>query len=115
MDTEVIIPEHAEVANAVGAAVGKSVEKIEILIRQDSVSGDYIVYSPVNRRCFKTLDDAAGYARRSGNECIERLAESRNFDVSVQEEDMEIEDVTNGSRTFVERVVTVRANFHNFV
>ncbi|MCH1981912.1 hydantoinase/oxoprolinase family protein [Ruminococcus sp. OA3] len=113
MDTEVIIPEHAEVANAVGAAVGKSIEKIEILIRQDSVSGDYIVYSPVNRRCFKTLADAARYARRSGNECIERLAESRNYDVSVQEEDTEIEDVTNGSRTFVERVVTVRANFHN--
>ncbi len=114
MDTKVMIPKHAEVANAVGAAVGKSVEKIEILIRRDSVNGNFIVYSPIQRCSFETLDEAAQYARESGNVCIERMAESRDFKVSVKEEDTEIEDVTNGNMTFVERVVTVRADFYNY-
>lgn len=113
MGTEVIIPEHAEVANAVGAAVGKSIEKVEVLIRMDSVSGKYVVYSPICRRAFPSLEEATAYAEEAGEQCILRLAENREYRLENDTQDMEIEDLLSGRMTFIERMVTVTARFVN--
>ena len=37
IDAEILVPEHAEVGNAVGALVGKGIKRVEILIRPASL------------------------------------------------------------------------------
>jgi len=111
MDTGVIVPDNAEVANAIGAAVGKAVESVEVLIRPDSVSGKYIVYSPLERFCEDTLEEATLKASDIGGRCIARLSENREFKLSVHSNDVEIEDSSDGRKVFVERVVEVMAEF----
>lgn len=113
LHTDVIIPEHAEVANAVGAAVGRAVENVEILIRQDSISNTFIVYSSLNRTCFDTLLEATDYAVRVGEECIERLSEKRNYKLKVDQEDVCIEESCSGREIFIERIVTLSASFES--
>lgn len=63
LNTQLIIPEHAEVANAIGAAVGKIVEKREILIRPDRKYKGYLVYAPDETRKFDSLKSAEEYAK----------------------------------------------------
>ena len=53
-----VVPEHSEVANAVGAAIGEIEEVIEVLIRQDELTGNYIGYSKWQRKEFSDLDTA---------------------------------------------------------
>ena len=58
-----IIPEHSEVANAVGAAVGQVMYDAEVLIRFDRQNDWYIVHSPWDRTVKDTLDEAKEYVR----------------------------------------------------
>ena len=71
--TEVIIPEHAEVANAVGAIVGRIVETVEIDIHPVySVAGidRYEVRSPVQVRTFRDRKLALRYAVEHGEQLV---------------------------------------------
>ncbi|MCI1304896.1 MAG: hydantoinase/oxoprolinase family protein [Lachnospiraceae bacterium] len=113
METEVIIPENAEVANAIGAAVGRSVEKIEILIRMDSVSGRYVAFAPNERKDFETLEEATNFSSEAGCLCIRNLSEERAFNLDVRFKDIRTNDQSDGSEHFIERIVIVRADFGN--
>ncbi len=55
---DVCVPEHSEVANAIGAAVGRIEEKTEVLIRYDTLSSKYVGYLHCAREEFDTLEDA---------------------------------------------------------
>lgn len=55
---QLVVPEHSEVANAVGAAIGEIEEVVEILIRQDELTGNYIGYSKWQRKEFTDLENA---------------------------------------------------------
>lgn len=112
LHADIIIPEHAEVANAVGAAVGRAIENIEILIRPDSVTNQYLVFSPLNRTCYDTLEEATRYAMDIGEECVRRLAQESNYHLTTRQEDVLIEDSSNDKKIFVERVVTICAQFN---
>lgn len=112
LNTEVIIPEHAEVANAVGAAIGRAEEKIEILIRPDFGTDKYLVYSPIERSALSTLEDATEYAIEIGKECALRLSEGRNYEETTDYEDVCIDIRGSNEKIFVERVVTVWANYY---
>ncbi|MDW7674126.1 MAG: hydantoinase/oxoprolinase family protein, partial [Bacillota bacterium] len=57
---ELIIPKHAEVANAIGAATGNVIEKLELLV-QPSPEGGYLAYTPWGRKWFRDLDEATGH------------------------------------------------------
>ena len=59
LNCQLVIPEYAEVANAVGAAIGKVIETIHCLIKP-SDSG-YIVHLPWERTGFIDLEDACKY------------------------------------------------------
>jgi N-methylhydantoinase A/oxoprolinase/acetone carboxylase beta subunit len=59
--TRVVIPEHAEVANAVGAAVGQVVETVRVLIKPGS-TGEFVVHAPWEREAFLYLNEAETYA-----------------------------------------------------
>ena len=87
-----VISEHAEVANAVGAAVGWDVEELEILIRPDSLTGKYIVFSPIDRVLMDTLEKATAYAFEIGEEYIYRMSSQRGYHLKKEQEDLEFKN-----------------------
>lgn len=108
----VMVPEHAEVANAVGAAVGKIEERTEILIRLDEVSERYIVYSENNREEALTLDDA----KVKGHEMAEsyvrdkaKKAGSVICEVLCEEEDVYCENYAGTTQDYIETRITAVA------
>ncbi|MFA5313105.1 MAG: hydantoinase/oxoprolinase family protein, partial [Methanomassiliicoccales archaeon] len=65
--THLLLPEHSEVGNAVGAITGSIMETVEVLIRpKPGVSAmdnpPCTLHSPFERRDFATLDEAVAYA-----------------------------------------------------
>ena len=89
LGTRLVIPEHAEVANAVGAATGRVMEQIRILIRPGAEG--FIVYAPWERKGFVELEDAAVWAQESGRKYIAEQATKAGagkLDVAVEREDV---------------------------
>ena len=73
---QLVIPEHAEVANAVGAITGSIIETVEVLV--DPIYSPagiecYTVHSPVEKVDFDDLKSATAYAETMA----ERLARER--------------------------------------
>ena len=103
-----IVPEHADVANAIGAAVAQAIERNDILIRLDPVTKNYMVFSSEDRRSFKTLEEATDYAKASGRRlALTHLPYMNNaFDLI---DDTFITDNLSGKKIFIERRVTVTA------
>lgn len=66
LGAEVCVASHAEVANAVGAAASAMTERLEVLIRQDAVTGAYFVYSPFSRLECASLEEATTRAEAAG-------------------------------------------------
>jgi len=71
---ELVIPEHAEVANAIGAATGNIVEKLELLI-QPAPAGGYLAYTPWGREWFRELEEALNRCIEEGKTHVARQAE----------------------------------------
>lgn len=109
LGAQVIFPPHAEVANAVGAAVGQISQRAEILIRRDPVTHQYTVFSSECRECFATLEQATEQARRLGRRCARARLPEGQYQVSDQVDDVYVEDRITGGRQFVERRVAVTA------
>ena len=77
LGAELIIPEHAEVANAIGAAVGEVVASVEVLIRPDQYHKGFLVYAPLETLWYETLEEAEARAEEEAEQSVrERLAES---------------------------------------
>jgi N-methylhydantoinase A/oxoprolinase/acetone carboxylase beta subunit len=55
LNTDLIIPEHAEVANAVGVAAGKIMETVKVLIKPGEKDGTYLMHAPWERKYFEDL------------------------------------------------------------
>ena len=62
LNTKLILPEYAEVANAVGAATGKIMETVKALIKPGEKDGTYLMHAPWERKLFEGLDEAVSYA-----------------------------------------------------
>jgi N-methylhydantoinase A/oxoprolinase/acetone carboxylase beta subunit len=73
LDAELIIPEHAEVANAVGAAVGQVRESVDVLIRYDKVQENYVIHAPWDRTILHSLDVALDYSLTEGRKYVRNL------------------------------------------
>lgn len=86
LHTSLVIPEHAEVANAVGAAVGKIMETVEVLIKPGEGYGQYLVHSSWTCRMFEDLEEATSYAmyeaKRRAAEAAEK-AGAKDFELVV--------------------------------
>lgn len=77
------IPEHAEVANAVGTVTGKVVERLELLVKPGD-RGGFLLHAPWGREGFMELDDALTYALKRGKEEVKEKARlSGAFQVEV--------------------------------
>ena len=73
IDAEVVVPEFADVGNAVGALAGKGVKRIEVMIRPASLENpdeDFLVFSPVGRERFKNYGDAVEFATNLCKELV---------------------------------------------
>lgn len=102
----VLVPEHAEVANAVGAVTGNVVVRESVSIRPDE-SGSFIMMSPLGRKEFGHLREAQReatqhlvyYLRRKA---VEYGTDQQEVVVKVGERTGQLND---GSRQFLELVV----------
>lgn len=86
---DLIIPEHSEVANAVGAASGKLIETIDAIIRPSAEEG-FILHSPWERKVFEDLTEAKKYAQKLFEHVPKRSTEKAGdvyYDVTVSFED----------------------------
>ncbi|MEM0449301.1 MAG: hydantoinase/oxoprolinase family protein [Methanomassiliicoccales archaeon] len=77
--TELLLPAHMEVGNAVGAITGSIMEMVEILIRPKPGLGvmedpPCIMHSPVEKREFEKYSEAVKYATEQGSEIVRKRA-----------------------------------------
>jgi N-methylhydantoinase A/oxoprolinase/acetone carboxylase beta subunit len=87
LHTEVVLPEHGAVANAVGAAMSPIEATVRIEI--DHTDSEFRVLSSIGARSFATLDDAIGTARQLCSEYARSTAVERgavNIEVTVTED-----------------------------
>lgn len=90
MAARLIIPEHAEVANAFGAITGRVVERAEATIRPHKQEGFDLVAMDVQYR-FNTLEEALAAGEKHSRKIARRRAEERGgkeIEVSVAREEM---------------------------
>jgi len=106
LGAKVIVPEHAEVANAVGAISGKVVVREALSIRPDEV-GSFVLTGPMGRKEFGHLRDAEQVAREYLVSYLRTRA--REFGTDEKEVTVRVADKTgllaDGSRQFLELVV----------
>jgi N-methylhydantoinase A/oxoprolinase/acetone carboxylase beta subunit len=73
VDAEILVPEHAEVGNAVGALVGRGIKRVEILIRPASLmspDNDFLVFAPGSRLRFDAYAEALATAIELGEKLV---------------------------------------------
>ena len=112
LGAQLVIPEHAEVANAVGAVTGRVVERAEAVIRPDRPDG-FVVVAAFERRSFADIgaaelfarehvrEAALGKAKRSGGTRIEVALTSDELSAPLGE--------GWGDSVFIERRVSATA------
>lgn len=92
-NTDILIPTHAEVANAIGAAVGKVVETINLVIRPGS-KGGFIIHAPWGMEGFINLEEAENYALKKTKDIIlENVYRSgaRTPEVVIEKEEVNVD------------------------
>ena len=85
------IPEHTEVANAIGAAVGRVMEIVKILISPGENYSGFILYSTWECKRFDTLDEAVAYGKEFAFNKAMVLAEENgalNIEVIIEHKDI---------------------------
>ena len=91
LHTELLIPDHAEVANAVGAVVGGVVQQRRVVIRAlDGLESVIRVHLPDGVRDFATLAEAVTYTQQTMSSQLEQLARQAGADqveVKIRRED----------------------------
>lgn len=111
LNTTLMLPEHSEVANAVGAAVGPIMETVEALIRPDKATKCFIVYGPWERKCFDTLENAVEYAvSKAKKYVITKCPIDDFYDIQKVRNDIYTDiSVFNTKRIYVETRIKVIA------
>jgi N-methylhydantoinase A/oxoprolinase/acetone carboxylase beta subunit len=64
LHTELVIPPHAEVANAVGAVVGGVVQQLRVMIRPLDADQRFRLHLPDGVRDFSTVEEGVAYAQK---------------------------------------------------
>lgn len=95
LGARLVIPEHTEVANAVGAAVGRIMEVVRILITPGNKGLGYVIYSTWERKAFEHFEDAVAYARSFAEAKAQELASANakegggtEIEVSLEQKDV---------------------------
>lgn len=80
LGSELILPEYAQVANAVGAAAGRVMETVKLLITPAEGGMGYLLYSTWERREFEVLEEAVEYGRKFAAEQAYRQAKANGVE-----------------------------------
>lgn len=73
LDADIIVPDYAEVGNAVGALAGKGVKRVEIQIRPESIekpAEDFLIFYPGGREHIVDYREAVARARQIGTDMV---------------------------------------------
>jgi len=85
LHTELVIPTHAEVANAVGAVAGGVIQRLQVLINPLDDEGKVRVHLPDGVHDFKSLEHAVEHARQVVTAHVEAMARQEGAEqVEVQ-------------------------------
>ena len=109
IETEFVLPEHYEVANAVGAAVANIMENVTVLIRPDSTRELFHVYAPDEKREYQSLDEAKVAAKELCRAAVEKacdFAGGSNCEIVVRMQDVTNDIFTENRTEYVETRVT---------
>lgn len=113
LSTRLIVPEHAEVANAFGAITGRVVERTEVTIRPHRLDGFNLLATDAQYR-FDTLEEALAAGEEHSRKNAKRRAEERGgreIEVSVTREELLMPMAgTRGDRVFLEIKLTATAS-----
>ena len=103
LSTGVVVPEHAEVCNAVGAVAGGVAQRVDALITSPS-EGLYRCHMPEGIADFRDLESAAGHAQAEIGGRARRSAEAIGaVDIQLKmERHDEVVRAADGSVTFIE-------------
>jgi len=111
-NTRLVIPKHAEVAGAIGAAVGQVMESVKVLIRPGEGGHGYILHAPWERRLFDDLATALDFgvveAQRQAALAVQK-AGGRDCEIVVDHEDIFTENFTSGAKVYVETRIEAKA------
>lgn len=84
LGARLVIPEHTEVANAIGAAVGRVMEIVKVLITPGENYSGYVLHSAWECKQFDTLDNAVAYGKQFAFDKAMLLAEENGaLDIEV--------------------------------
>ena len=108
---ELTVPDHAEVAGAVGAAAGSVRQRVMISVTQPS-EGRYRVHLPGGPRDLGVMDEALASAREvAGQLAEERARKAGAASVSIEiSEDIKLVPLGGGKELFIEALVQATAN-----
>ena len=74
LHTELLVPPHADVGNAVGAVAGGVVQRQQVLIQPTDTALPYRVHLPEGIRDFASLEEAVRYAEQVMSERVQEMA-----------------------------------------
>lgn len=111
LNTELLVPNHAEVANAVGAAVGQIRVAFDALVRPDRESMTYTAYAPEGRRDFAQRQEAEKWVLDTIRQLAEKRIEEWGGDNAVLSERITPHHVidSDGNPLYIETKITVEA------
>lgn len=93
---DIIVPEHAEVGNAVGALAGKGVKRVEILVKafHTREQRTFLVFSVAERKEFSAYSQALEYATSLGEKLILEYMEKAGINTDNLSIEMKKEEIT---------------------
>ncbi|UCF98041.1 MAG: hydantoinase/oxoprolinase family protein [Spirochaetaceae bacterium] len=110
LHTELVIPDHAEVANAIGAVVGSIMQAVRVLITPQDGGEVFRAHCEDGLHDFTELEEAAAFALRSAKSRAEELARragAASVTVSTEREDHNA--LAAGDEFFVHSLITATA------
>lgn len=110
-DSLIIVPQHADVGNAVGALAAKGIKRLEVLVKASLSESkynlkprSYIVFYPGGRKEFSSYAEALHHAERIGSELVMDYMSSSYLDltevkINISRNDISVEEGTTPLET----------------
>ena len=104
------IPEHAEIANAIGAVAGSIMQTVRVRVSPQEAGALFRVHGPKGVRDFSNLEEAAAFARGQAGEHAKELAEKAgacSVYLDIDRRDHKV--IARGDEIFLECQITAVA------
>jgi N-methylhydantoinase A/oxoprolinase/acetone carboxylase beta subunit len=110
-DSLIVVPEHADVGNAIGALAAKGIKRLEVLVKAslseskyNAKPKSYIVFYPGGRKEFSSYAEALNHAENIGSELVMDYMSSSCLDltgvkINISRNDISLEEGTTPLET----------------